>query len=74
MLPWIEGPPWWLSSKAFANARDIRDMGLTLGWEDLLEEGMATHSNILGWKIPWTEEPGGLQSMGSQKSQTGPSN
>ena len=39
-------------------------------WEDPLEEGMATHSNILAWRIPWTEEPGGQQSMGSQ-SQTG---
>ena len=38
----------------------------SLGWEDPLEEGMATHSSILAWKIPWTEEPGGLQSMGSQ--------
>ena len=38
----------------------------SLGWEDLLEEGMATHSNILAWRIPWTEEPGGLQPMGSQ--------
>ena len=37
------------------------------GWEDLLEEGMATHSNILAWRIPWIEEPGGLQSMGSQR-------
>ena len=36
----------------------------SLGQEDLLEEGMATHSSILGGKIPWTEEPGGLQSMG----------
>ena len=35
--------------------------------EDLLEEEMATHSSILTWEIPWTEEPGGLQSMGSQK-------
>ena len=35
----------------------------SLGWEDLLEEGMATHSSILAWKIPQTEEPGGLQSM-----------
>ena len=34
----------------------------SLGWEDLLEEGMATHSSILAWRIPWTEEPGGLQS------------
>ena len=38
-----------------------------LGWEDPLEEEMATHSSILGWEIPWTEEPGGLQSMGSQR-------
>ena len=38
----------------------------TLGQKDPLEEGMATHSNILVWKIPWTEEPDGLQSMGSQ--------
>ena len=37
----------------------------SLGWEDPLEEGMATYSNILAWKIPWMEEPGGLQSMGS---------
>ena len=43
---------------------------LTLGWEDALEKGMATHSDILAWRIPWTEETGGLQSMGSQKSQT----
>ena len=35
-----------------------------LGWEDLLEKEMATHSSILAWRIPWTEEPGGLQSMG----------
>ena len=38
----------------------------TLGWEDPLEEGMATHSSILAGIIPWTEEPGGLQSMESQ--------
>ena len=37
----------------------------SLGQKDPLEKGMATHSNILDWKIPWTEEPGGLQSMGS---------
>ena len=37
----------------------------SLGQEDLLEEGMAAHSSILAWRIPWTEEPGGLQSMGS---------
>ena len=39
----------------------------SLGWEDLLEKAMATHSSILAWKIPWTEEPGRLQSMGSQR-------
>ena len=39
----------------------------SLGWEDLLEKGMATHSIILAWRISWTEEPGGLQSMGSQR-------
>ena len=38
----------------------------SLGWEDLLEKEMATHSSILAWKIPWMEEPGRLQSMGSQ--------
>ena len=38
----------------------------SLGWEDLLEEGMATHSSILAWRIPWTEEPGRLESMGLQ--------
>ena len=40
---------------------------LSLGWEDLLEKEMATHSSILAWKIPWTEEPGRLRSMGSQR-------
>ena len=38
----------------------------SLGWEDPLEKGMATHSSILAWRIPWTEEPGRLQSMGAQ--------
>ena len=41
-----------------------------VGREDPLEEGTATHSSVLDWEIPWREEPGGLQSMGSQKSQT----
>ena len=39
----------------------------SLGWEDPLEKEMATHSSILAWRIPWTEEPGGLQSMRSQR-------
>ena len=47
-----------------ANAGDIIDLGSILGWEDPLEEGMATHSNILAWRIPWTEEPGRLQPIG----------
>jgi len=40
---------------------------LPLGWEDPLEEEMTTHSSILAWRIPWIEEPGGLQSMGLQR-------
>ena len=40
---------------------------LTLAWKDPLEKEMATHSSIAAWKIPWTEEPGGLQSVGSQR-------
>ena len=46
-----------------ANAGDRRD----LGWEGPLEKGMATHFSILAWRTPWTEEPGGLQSVGSQR-------
>ena len=42
----------------------------SLGWEDPLEKEMATHSSILALEIPWTEEPGGLQSIGSQKNWT----
>ena len=41
----------------------------SLGWEDPLEEGKATHSSTLAWRIPWTEEPGRLQSIGLQKGQ-----
>ena len=50
-----------------ANARDIREAGSTLGGEDPLEEGMATHSSIPARRIPWTEEPGVLRSMGLQR-------
>ena len=50
-----------------ANAGDRRDVVQSLGWKDPPEEGMATHSSILAWRIPWTEEPGGLQSVGSQR-------
>ena len=48
-------------------AGDIKKMVRSLGQEDPLEEGMATHSSILAWRIPWTEDPGGLQSTGLQR-------
>ena len=50
-----------------ANAGDMRDMGSIPELGRLLEEGMAIYSDILAWRIPWTEEPGGLQSMGLQR-------
>ena len=46
------------------------DAGLIIGWEDPLEKEIAAQSSILAWEITWTEEPGGVQSMGSKKSQT----
>ena len=49
------------------DARDIRDVGWIPGSGKSLEESMATHSSVLAWRIPWTEEPGGLQSMGFQR-------
>ena len=52
--------------KLLPNAGDIRDTDSIPGWEDPLEESIAIHCCILAWRIPWTEEPGGLQSMGSQ--------
>ena len=63
--------PWWLNGKK--SACQCRRLSFHL-WvrkiEDPLGKEMATPSNILAWEIPWTEEPGGLQSMGSQESQT----
>ena len=50
-------------SEVKPSACNAGDLGLILGWEDPLEKEMATHSSILAWKIPWTEEPGGLYSM-----------
>ena len=50
-----------------ANAGDGRDTGSICVWEDPLEEGIALHSSILAWRTPWTEEPGGLQSMSFQR-------
>ena len=54
--------------------KNLHAMQETWVLEDSLEKGMAPHSSILAWNVPWTEEPGGLQSMGSQKSQTQLSN
>ena len=63
-----KGLPSWLSVKnSLAIAGDPGDVGLIPESEDPLEEEVATHSSILAWKIPWTEEPGELQSIGSQR-------
>ena len=50
------------------SAYSAGDVGSILGREDPMEKEIATHSSILAWRIPWTEKPGGLQSIGSQKS------
>ena len=54
------------SSAGKESACNSGDIG-SLGWEDVLEKGMATHSNIPAWKIPWSEDPGGPQSKGLQR-------
>ena len=54
------GLPWWLSGKNLPVMQKTQETQVrSLGWEEPLEEGMATHSTILAWRIPWTEEPGG---------------
>ena len=59
MAKWVKSPP---------TVQDTQESWVqSLGWEDPLEEEMAMHSSILAGKIPWTEEPGGLQSKGSQR-------
>ena len=50
-----------------AVAHGLSGLVQSLGWEDPLEEGMAIYSSILAWRTPWTEDPGGLQSIGSQR-------
>ena len=60
------GLPWWLRWKRI-HLQCRRPRFNPWGREDPLEQGMATHSSVLTWRIPWTEEPGGLQSMGSQR-------
>ena len=63
----ISGLLWWLSGKE-PTCQDMQEMWVqSLGWEDPLEKEMAIHSSILAWEIPWTEEPGGQQSMGLQR-------
>ena len=66
------GLPRWLSGKEpTCSWQETQGMRVqSLGWEDPLEKGMATHSIILAWEIPWTDESGGMQSMGLQKIQT----
>ena len=60
--------PRWLNDKESAAMQKLQEMQvLSLGGEEPLEEGKATHSSVLAWRIPWTEEPGGLQSIGSQR-------
>ena len=56
-----------LVAQQVKNLLAVQEKVLFLGREDPLEEGMATHSSILAWKIPWAEEPGGLQTVGSQR-------
>ena len=63
-LPLKPGFPGGSDGKEFACS--VGDLSLTPGWEDPLEKGVATHCGILAWSIPWTEEPGGSQSMGLQ--------
>ena len=65
---------WYLEVRASLVAQTVKRLPTvqetwvqSLGWEDPLEKKMATHSSIHAWKIPWTEEPGGLQPMGSQR-------
>ena len=57
-----------MAQRAVKNLLATRETWVrSLGWEDSLEEGVATHSSVLIWRIPWTEELGGLQSMGSHR-------
>ena len=72
-----QGPPpvgFTGSSDGIEAACDVGDPVRSLGWQDPLEKGMATHSSILAWRIPWTEEPGRLHSPWGHKSQTQLSN
>ena len=61
----LSGLPWWLSGKNLPSKQEMQLQ--SLGWEDPLEKEMATHSSILAWRIPGTEEPGVLQPTGLQR-------
>ena len=62
MAKWVKTPP---------TMQETQEMQVrSLGWEDPLKEEMATHSSILAWRIPWTEEPGGLQSKSKESDMT----
>ena len=62
---WCMGFP---DGSAVKNLPEIQETWVgSLGWKDSLGEGVATHSSILAWRIPWTEQPGGLPSMGLQR-------
>ena len=63
-----QGSPSGSAVKNLLTVQELQETWIqSLGWEDPMEEDMATHSSILAWIIPWTEEPGGLQSMGSHR-------
>ena len=66
--PSLYGLPWWLSGKDSFHLPMQEIQARSYSWEDVLEKEMATCSSILAWKIPWTDEPGGLQSMEPQRS------
>ena len=67
-LSYHQGLPWWLSGKVHLPMQEKQFPFLS--WEDPLEKEMATHSCIIAWKVPWTEGPSELLSMGLQNSQT----
>ena len=67
---YAQGLPQWLRGKESACNAGYREIQVrSLGWEYPLEKSVATHSSVLAWKIPWTEEPDGLQSMALQRAQ-----
>ena len=67
VYPQVAPPVALVVKSSSADAGSVSDAGSSLGCKDPLEEGVATHSRGLAWRIPWTAEPGGLQSTGSQR-------